>query len=750
MTQEVRVTDPRNRVTHYEYDLRNRLKKTIEPGNRITENSYDTTGNKTQVKFPDNTTQQWLYYDAFGQPGQFKDERQNVTDLVYWQWGPMKKQAQIKTYRAKDGGGTEEQLTAFWHDKMGRLTETIFPDGTYEQGTYDFGQLAAWKTRRHQTKRLSYDARGRETSHTWDADTAPRVDRVWDAANRLLWLQNSFSKIEYSYDQAGQVRTEGTTVTGSGGLSQLTYYRYPSGEVSRLTYPNGTVVDRNYTGRGQLSGVGWGNGSTSYAYHPDGKVDYQARTNGVTTRYGYDGRGMISSVLHEKSGQSLAFREYWRDNRDRILAWKRGTVAGGPNGMENGRGDRYAYDPEGQLYQASYRAFLGPEPLLTPSDAKRSDSFQYDALGNRYGSNRVASRGIYLDFTRRDNGLNQYHMWSPYSGLFYDDNFNENWQYPGNGVMMADGYFTASYNALNQPVAMGSMGLGSNFYWFWHDPLGRCVKRWLGNGSRVPTGPITYFYYDGWNLVQEGPNASTADRLYVHGGRVDEIVASKLGGQWYHHHYDARGHCILLTNSGGAIQEQYDYDAFGMPYFYNAAGTSLGNFGGVGNRFLFTGREWLKDLRVYDYRNRVYQPELGRFLQPDPIQFKAGDYNLYRYCHNDPVNKNDPLGLLPGEAYPTSDAAGIQAIRDINETSIRMGIEYSGLVYRLPDGAFSYTPPVPGDSNSAPAVHPLPALTEKEAYYHTHGKYDAPTTTIITFFPIKTKRAPTGKILQAI
>ena len=31
----------------------------------------------------------------------------------------------------------------------------------------------------------------------------------------------------------------------------------------------------------------------------------------------------------------------------------------------------------------------------------------------------------------------------------------------------------------------------------------------------------TYYYYDGWNLIQEGPNASVADRTYVHGGRVD-------------------------------------------------------------------------------------------------------------------------------------------------------------------------------------------------------------------------------------
>lgn len=40
----------------------------------------------------------------------------------------------------------------------------------------------------------------------------------------------------------------------------------------------------------------------------------------------------------------------------------------------------------------------------------------------------------------------------------------------------------------------------------------------------------------------------------------------------------------------------------------------------------------------------MYQPELGRFMQPDPREFDARDYNLYRYCHNDPVNKSDPTG----------------------------------------------------------------------------------------------------------
>ncbi len=218
---------------------------------------------------------------------------------------------------------------------------------------------------------------------------------------------------------------------------------------------------------------------------------------------------------------------------------------------------------------------------------------------------------------------------------------------------MQEGWITASYNALNQPNAIWCPsypgGALAQFMWFGFDPLGRCVKRWMGSetGHAPGSHPSIYYYYDGWNLTQEGPGGATADRTYVHGGRVDEIVASQAGGVWAYHHYDLRGHCILLTKaSDGTILEQYDYGAFGYPYFHKADGGKLGSAFQFGNRFLFTGREWLKELRVYDYRNRIYQPELGRFLQPDPTGFEGDDYNLYRYCHNDPVNKSDPTGLV--------------------------------------------------------------------------------------------------------
>jgi RHS repeat-associated protein len=222
--------------------------------------------------------------------------------------------------------------------------------------------------------------------------------------------------------------------------------------------------------------------------------------------------------------------------------------------------------------------------------------------------------------------------------------------------MMAEGWITASYNALNQPIAIWVPGYGSNFMWFGYDPLGRCVKRWMSDSGDVYSNPATYFNYDGWNLLQDGNNAWGPARFYVHGNRMDEIVWSyntSTGDQAFHH-YDARGHCTLVTDSSGNILEQYEYDAFGQPYFYDAGGNSIGAYDAqgrwagyslFGNRFLFTGREWLSDVKLYDYRARMYQPELGRFLQPDPKQFAAGDYNLYRYCHNDPVNRTDPTGL---------------------------------------------------------------------------------------------------------
>ena len=320
------------------------------------------------------------------------------------------------------------------------------------------------------------------------------------------------------------------------------------------------------------------------------------------------------------------------------------------------------------------------------------------------------------------------------------------WVSPGNGVLMQDRYVTAGFNALNQPTAIWSKIYQntSNWMYFGYDPLGRCVKRWVSD-SFNNSGGATFFFYEGWNLIQEGPNAAASIRLYVHGARVDEIVATQVDGTWYYNHYDAQGNCILQSMTNGGIQAQFDYDAFGFPYFYNA----IGGKGTPKTRFLFTGREYLSDLRLYDYRNRMYQPELGRFLQPDPKGFGAGDYNLYRYCHNDPINKSDPLGLTDVilqewrkdlgsnlvrlvetkfEAFSSwidaakagGKAAGPAALEDHRE-------RYGG-VARVNPRTYIYGHPVKGDHDSvhnysALRTAPLPLGVERVGGYWVLGRH---------------------------
>jgi len=41
-------------------------------------------------------------------------------------------------------------------------------------------------------------------------------------------------------------------------------------------------------------------------------------------------------------------------------------------------------------------------------------------------------------------------------------------------------------------------------------------------------------------------------------------------------------------------------------------------------------------------------------MSEDPKLFDAGDYNLFRYCHNDPIDLTDPTGLDMAGPAPTS------------------------------------------------------------------------------------------------
>gem|GEM_PF-2001084 len=61
---------------------------------------------------------------------------------------------------------------------------------------------------------------------------------------------------------------------------------------------------------------------------------------------------------------------------------------------------------------------------------------------------------------------------------------------------------------------------------------------------------------------------------------------------------------------------------------------------------------------------REYDPEIGRFLQPDPQptgpELQWGQLNRWAYCANDPINASDPSGrMLEGLAFTVGASIGL-------------------------------------------------------------------------------------------
>ena len=99
----------------------------------------------------------------------------------------------------------------------------------------------------------------------------------------------------------------------------------------------------------------------------------------------------------------------------------------------------------------------------------------------------------------------------------------------------------------------------------------------------------------------------------------------------YYLHADERGSVVAVSDASGAAVGTSKYSVDG-------ASASLAS------EFGFTGQLWLPSVQLYYFKARMYSPQLGRFMQRDPLGYAAG-LNLYAYAGGDPVNARDPSGL---------------------------------------------------------------------------------------------------------
>ena len=146
-----------------------------------------------------------------------------------------------------------------------------------------------------------------------------------------------------------------------------------------------------------------------------------------------------------------------------------------------------------------------------------------------------------------------------------------------------------------------------------------------------------------------------------------------------HYVRDALGSVVGLVDAGdpdatpepvpAKLVERYDYDPYGKTYveFWDATGGTGGEGAWIrtadaashfGNPFMWTSQRYDQTVGLYHFPFRSYSPELGRWMQRDPLGYVDG-VSLYQYVGCHPTILGDPLGLQSRDGFTGGAADAI-------------------------------------------------------------------------------------------
>lgn len=237
--------------------------------------------------------------------------------------------------------------------------------------------------------------------------------------------------------------------------------------------------------------------------------------------------------------------------------------------------------------------------LINEINPDNTDSYSYDANGNRTSFTRDGNTTDYLIFSN-NNKIDQVGG-EPRS---YDE--------VGNTTSDRNGTRTFSYNQAGRLSEVHENGQLVASYTY--NALGQRVSK------STPSGTSYYLYDLSGKLIGEYDENGQTIKEYVHldGVPVAQLEESKIT----YLHTDHLATPRKATDEAGDVVWQWDSEAFGnkLPTANN----------GITINLRFPGQYYDSETGLYYNYYRYYDPEIGRYITSDPIGLEGG-LNTYAY-----------------------------------------------------------------------------------------------------------------------